>query len=583
MPDVGGSTALRIARYSAAALSFIAHHEVPASSFLGHRIAAMRLLKGLQRPRAALTRFVFAAVVIALTTVRTFAADEYVLRTNPPVAGATVFVDGESVGTTDANGKAAVVGAPGTHQIRVDYQGETCSAEMTFDAELNSLPEFVMRDCVKTPEPGSAQNVSYTIDTNVADATVSIDGESGGLTDSAGRATLMLTPGAHSVGITKAGFESQTSPIEVLPQGGQLSVALQSTKRPRFDLILLALVSVLVVSIALLVFVAIRRSRSSARLTNTRAAYTGDPTGGLFDRYRLAGALGSGGVGTIYRAFDLLDKTLIALKVLDARWLSDPDMVRKFLAEGEALRAIAARDASAPVVKCFRYGREHDSIVGRPFISLELLEGETLQNRLAREPAVDETTYVAIGYQIATALIAVHSAGIVHRDLTPDNVFLRNGEVRVREQRFASVPAVVLIDFGIARQELMSRLTMDGSIAGKPHFMSPEQCRGIQVDARSDLYSLGVILYLMATGRLPFGGRDPFEVMRAQQAEPPAPLPPHVNSYYADLCSRLLQKDRETRPESAAIASAELADILVSIGTANAVNIVSFPNRRVSL
>jgi serine/threonine protein kinase len=305
-------------------------------------------------------------------------------------------------------------------------------------------------------------------------------------------------------------------------------------------------------------------------------------TGGHFDRYRLISPLGSGGVATIYRAYDLIDKTAIALKVLDARWLSDPEMVRKFLAEGEALHAIAQRDAAAAVVKCFRYGREHDSIVGRPFIALELLEGETLQSRLDREPRLDVLTAVAIGYQIASALVGVHGAGIVHRDLTPDNIFLKKGELTVGALRLA-VPVVVLIDFGIARQELMSRMTLDGSIAGKPHFMAPEQCRGLPVDMRGDLYSLGIILYLMVAGRLPFAGRDPFEVMRAQMSDAPPPLGADVDPSYAGLCLRLLQKAPENRPAPAAAVAQELEQILFSVSPSSSMNVVTFPARRVSL
>ena len=532
----------------------------------------------------------YAACVVLMMFVWTGAAkaaQEYVLRTDPPVAGASVYVDGAFAGTTDGNGKAVVSGTPGVHQIRVDHQGETFKADMTFDAELNALPTFKIPDKpVSAKEPGQ-QAVDYTIDANVADATVSVAGGGDTVTDSAGRATLRLVPGRqYSIAVRKSGFESQSTSLTVAAGGGQLSVVLQpravAAKRP-IDLLLIGLVTLLVASVVLLFIVTVRGRRRTLPPQATGVMLpVAEQTMGHFDRYRLTGTLGSGGVGTIYRAFDLVDKTDLALKVLDSRWLSDPDMVRKFLSEAEALRAIMQSDAQAAIVKCFRYGREHDSIVGRPFIALELLEGETLQNRLIREPVLDELTSIAIGYQIAAALISVHGAGIVHRDLTPDNIFLREGDLLVRGEPFPSVPVVMLIDFGIARQELMSRMTMDGSIAGKPHFMSPEQCRGLAVDPRSDLYSLGIILFLMAAGRLPFAGQDPFDVMRAQQSEEAPRLPAHANSQYADLCGRLLQKDRDSRPDSATVAASELAELLESIAAASSINVVSFPKRRLS-
>lgn len=533
-----------------------------------------------------MSRSTILLVLLSFAVAIAAAADDYILRTDPPAAGASVFVDGVSAGMTDDNGKIVVSGTPGTHEIRVDVGDESYTTEMDFDAELNALPPFVV-ERPKPPERRSEPLAQYTIDTNVADAAIFVEGEARGTTDSTGRATLELLPRRrYSIEIRRSGFQTRTTTITVPATGGQLSVELQkqTVETSRVDAVLVALVTLLVGSIVLLLVVALRSRRGAMNRTLVaRNAAAATPNAGHFDRYQLAGTLGSGGIGTIYRAADLVQKNLVALKVLDARWLSDPDMVRKFLAEGEALRTIAERDPRAAVVKCFRYGREHDSVVGRPFIALELLEGETLQNRLMIQPALDEQTYVAIAYQIAAALIPVHGAGIVHRDLTPDNIFLRKGELVVGAHRFTALPVVVLIDFGIARQELLSRMTMDGSIAGKPHFMSPEQCRGLTVDARSDLYSLGIMLYLMAAGRLPFGGRDVFEVMRAQQADEPPPLPTHVNSRYADLCRRLLQKDRDSRPGSATSAASELEELLVSISTGASVNVVSFPNRRVSL
>ena len=523
-----------------------------------------------------------AALLVVLCCGAAFAADQYVLRTNPAVAVASVFVDGTHVGETDENGKIVLSGtAPGVHVLRVETGGESYTSEVTFDTDLNSVV-FNIGD----PDPRPPGEVDYGIDANVPEAEVVVDGASQGFTDSAGRATLHLAAGrSHTIEIRKPGFDTLVDTITPVATGKRKVVLQKPEERHRVDILLIVLVVLLAGSVTLLLTMLVRhraRRKALPPVPVSVGAVESEQTGGHFDRYRLISPLGRGGVATIYRAHDLIDKTLVALKVLDVRWISDPDMVRKFLAEGETLRAIAPRDGAAAVVKCFRFGREHDSIVGRPFIALELLEGETLQSRLDREPFLNPLTAAAVAYQIASALVAVHAAGIVHRDLTPDNIFLKKGDLIVGGIRYAA-PLVVLIDFGIARQELMSRMTLDGSIAGKPHYMSPEQCRGLTVDTRGDLYSLGIILYLMAAGRLPFAGRDPFEVMRAQMSDEPPRLGVHVDPRYADLCERLLQKAPDSRPQSAAAVAEELEQVLFSVNASPSMNVVTFPTRRVSL
>lgn len=516
-------------------------------------------------------------------------AINYILSLEPPLADAAVYVDGEFAGVTDENGKIVIMDRqPGSHAIRVQAPDVDVTAEYTFDADLNDLPPFQLPDAnsEKTP-PARRNGVRYVVESSVGGAAVLVDDVVAGLTDSRdGTAAIELTPGRrYRVAVAKQGWRTEEQTVDAAAGGGVLRFELRTTgadSDSRFDdPLFVFLLVVLGGSVIVLGVVIIAQRRREPRLMNTQDPMVGDAAPIFFDRYQLVSTLGSGGVGMIYRAMDVVEKTTVALKVLDARWLSDPEMVRKFLSEGEALQAVAERDPHAAVVRCYRHGREHASIAGRPFIALELLEGETLERRLKREPVMQELTAIGIAYQISVALASVHGAGIVHRDLTPDNIFLKVGEVTLGEHLFAGVPQVVLIDFGIARLDIASKVTMDGSIAGKPQYMSPEQCRGLKVEARSDLYSLGIIMFLIVSGHTPFEGRDPFEVMRAQQSDTPPVLPAAVSASYAGLTRRLLQKNPSDRPSSAAMVSAELQSLFFAAGAVPpATNLVTFPERR---
>ncbi|HVS36270.1 MAG TPA: protein kinase, partial [Gemmataceae bacterium] len=211
---------------------------------------------------------------------------------------------------------------------------------------------------------------------------------------------------------------------------------------------------------------------------------------------------------------------------------------------------------------------EHDNVVpvyqvdedrGVVFLAMPLLRGETLDDRLLREPKPPMTEVLRIGREIADGLDAAHSHGLIHRDVKPSNVWLESGRGRVK-----------ILDFGLARvaDQNQNQLTQEGLVMGTPAFMAPEQARGLPVDGRCDLFSLGCILYRMSTGRNPFQGENPFSLMVAvTTAEPPAPtdLDPSIPAALAELIMQLLAKEPAARPASARdvverIAAIEQAD-----------------------
>ena len=265
---------------------------------------------------------------------------------------------------------------------------------------------------------------------------------------------------------------------------------------------------------------------------------------GRFDEYMVVATLGRGGMATVYRARSPGGE-MVALKVMDRELRNDTDLLTKFLREGRVLQTINERYPGAPVVRAMRYGLEDGQADGRPFIALEYLEGihllEFLRvqgNRLLPETAA------AIVTDIARGLDAAHACGVFHRDLTPDNIIILNAP--------APTGVLKLIDFGVAKHEFTSVHTLDGSIFGKPPYMSPEQCRGGTVDGRTDLYALGVIYYLLLTGRTPFADRNPLAVMKMHESSPVPALPTHVDAVTSSIVYRLLEKKPGARFQDAA-------------------------------
>jgi serine/threonine protein kinase len=257
----------------------------------------------------------------------------------------------------------------------------------------------------------------------------------------------------------------------------------------------------------------------------------------LNDRYRLDAEIGHGGAGVVYRAYDMMLDRAIAIKVLSHRDLG-PQGRTRLLREARA----AAKLNHPNIVNLYDVGEQDDL----SFVIMELVEGETLYER--KPETVHEI--VSIVRQICEALEHAHARGIVHRDLKPENVIITTEGV------------VKLTDFGLARSAA-SRLTPEGMVVGTVFYLSPEQALGKEIDERTDLYALGVMLYELLSGQLPFTADDPLAVVSQHlhtPVTPPSIHNPKIPSRLDELIIQLMSKEKEGRPRSAAIVRQVLDD-----------------------
>jgi len=280
--------------------------------------------------------------------------------------------------------------------------------------------------------------------------------------------------------------------------------------------------------------------------TKTLVTFVQELTRGILfaERYEIIEALGKGGMGEVYRAEDKKTGEELALKLIKPEISADAKTIERFSNELKLAHKISHRN----VCRMFHLSEEK----GTSYITMEYVPGEDLKSFLKRSRRLDIGTAISISKQVCEGMAEAHGLGVVHRDLKPSNIMIdKDGNARI-------------MDFGIARSLKTKGITGAGVMIGTPEYMSPEQVEAKEVDQRSDIYSLGVILYEMVTGRIPFQGETSLSIAMKQKSEMPKD-PKEFNAQIPEDLSqaimRCLEKDKENRYQSAEELLSELTDI----------------------
>jgi serine/threonine protein kinase len=312
------------------------------------------------------------------------------------------------------------------------------------------------------------------------------------------------------------------------------------------------------------------RARDDSRFTQFLAPPQADDELGRLGKYRILKILGHGGMGVVFKAEDPKLERTVAIKAMLPNIAASASAGLRFMREARTM----ARVEHDHIVRIYQVDEDR----GVPFMAMEFLRGESLDQRLRREPIVPVSDVVRIGREIADALAAAHATGLIHRDIKPANIWLESKDEggRMKDEKHnppdssiilhpSSFQKTKILDFGLARAVSEEHaVTQEGMIVGTPAYMAPEQGRGEAVDARCDLFSLGVVLYRMSTGKAPFQGSDTVSTLWSvgtYDPPPPAQVSPSVPAALSDLIMRLLVKDPAHRIGSAAAVVKALENI----------------------